>query len=158
LNSGPGKPGLRSGGSATGTFPVGAPRFILKSRMPHSEYRIRLSPCAPRPKASSLLFLDLCLSEMIPAALEIRGMSPCSEERTMPKKPKIDHEYHASKDKMKITIQGYSPSKKAREVIMKKVIRQLEGNPDRLIADAKIKSKKKPHNPQKESKLIEIGD
>jgi hypothetical protein len=30
----------------------------------------------------------------------------------MSKKPKIDHEYHARKDKMKITIKGYSPSKK----------------------------------------------
>jgi hypothetical protein len=76
----------------------------------------------------------------------------------MSKKLKIDHEYHAAKDKMKITIQGYSPNKKAREVIMKKVIRQLESNPDRLIADVKKKSKKKPHNPQKESKLIEIRD
>jgi hypothetical protein len=76
----------------------------------------------------------------------------------MSKKPKIYHEYHDGKDKMKITIQGYSPSKKAREVIMKKVIRQLESNPERLIADAKMESKKKPHNPQKESKLIEVGD
>ena len=66
----------------------------------------------------------------------------------MSKKPKIDHEHHAAKDKIKIT----------REVIMKKVIRQLESNPDRLIADVKKKSKKKPHKPQKESKLIEIGD
>ena len=33
----------------------------------------------------------------------------------MSKKPKIDHEYHAGKDKMKITIHRYSPSKKARE-------------------------------------------
>jgi hypothetical protein len=33
----------------------------------------------------------------------------------MPKKPKIDHEYHAGKDRMKMTIQGYSPNKKARE-------------------------------------------
>lgn len=30
----------------------------------------------------------------------------------MSKKPKIDHKYHAGKDEMKITIQGYSPSKK----------------------------------------------
>jgi hypothetical protein len=41
---------------------------------------------------------------------------------------------------------------------MKKVTRQLESSPDRLIADSKKKSKNGPHNPQKESKLIEIGD
>ena len=35
----------------------------------------------------------------------------------MSKKPKIDHEYHAGKDKMKITIQGYSPSKQSRNTI-----------------------------------------
>jgi hypothetical protein len=76
----------------------------------------------------------------------------------MSKKPKVDHEYHAAKNKMKITIRGYSPSKKTREAIMKKVTRQLESSPDRLIADSKKKSKNGPHNPQKESKLIEIGD
>ena len=76
----------------------------------------------------------------------------------MSKKPKIDHEYHAGKDKMKITIQGYSPGKKAREAIMKKLTQQLESSPDRLLADAKQKSKRKPHNPQKESRLIEVGD
>ena len=57
----------------------------------------------------------------------------------MSKKPKVDHEYHAGKDKMKITIQGYSRSKKTREAIMKKVMRQLESSPDRLIADSKKK-------------------
>lgn len=75
----------------------------------------------------------------------------------MSKTPKIEHEYHAGKDKMKITIRGYSPSKKARETIIKKLITQLESSPDRLQAEAK-KSGKKPHNPQKESKLVEVGD
>ena len=75
----------------------------------------------------------------------------------MSKTPKIEHEYHAGKDKMKITIRGYSPSKKARETIMKKLMKQLESSPDRLQADAK-KSGKKPRNPQKESKLVEVGD
>ncbi len=75
----------------------------------------------------------------------------------MSKTPKIEHEYHAGKDKMKITIRGYSPSKKARETIIKKLMKQLESSPDRLQAEAK-KSGKKPHNPQKESKLAEVGD
>ena len=80
----------------------------------------------------------------------------------MSKKPKIDHEYHAGKDKMKITIQGYSPSKKSRNTIMKKLIGQLEDSPDRLVADVKKNSRKEPgkklHGLQKESRLAEIGD
>ena len=77
----------------------------------------------------------------------------------MSKKPKIDHEYHAGKDKMKITIQGYSPSKKSREAIMKKLMEQLEHSPDRLVADAKKDSPgKKLRGRQKASRLIEVGD
>lgn len=80
----------------------------------------------------------------------------------MSKKPKVDHEYHAGKDKMKITIQGYSPSKKSRDAIMKKLMAQLEGSPDRLVADAKKKSTKEPgkkiRGQQKVSRLIEVGD
>ena len=68
------------------------------------------------------------------------------EERKMkmPKKLKLDHAYHAGKDKMKITVQGYSPSKNVRDAIMKKLIEQLEGSADRLVADAKTDSKKAP--------------
>jgi hypothetical protein len=80
----------------------------------------------------------------------------------MSKKPKIDHEYHSGKDKMKITIQGYSPSKKARDAIMKTLIDQLERSPDRLIAGAKEESKKAPGKKlrglQKTSRLVEVGD
>lgn len=75
----------------------------------------------------------------------------------MPKTPKIEHEYHAGKDKMKITIRGYSPSKKTREAIVEKLMKQLESSPDRLQADAK-KSDKKPRGSQKDSKLVEVGD
>jgi hypothetical protein len=80
----------------------------------------------------------------------------------MSKKPKVDHEYHAGKDKMKITIQGYSPSKKARDAIVKQLMTQLESSPDRLQADAKKRSSKAPgkkiRGQQKQSKLIEVGD
>ena len=80
----------------------------------------------------------------------------------MSKKPKVDHEYHAGKDKMKITIQGYSPSKKSRDAIMKKLMAQLEGSPDRLVADVKNKSTKEPgkkiRGQQKVSRLIAVGD
>ena len=79
----------------------------------------------------------------------------------MPKEPKIDHQYHAAKDKLTITIRGYSLSKKARSGIMEKVMKEVERKPDRLIADAKKSKKgdgKMPRGHQKESKLIEIGD
>jgi hypothetical protein len=80
----------------------------------------------------------------------------------MSKKPKIDHEYNAGKDKFKITIHGYSLSKKARGDIVKKLMSQVERSPDRLVADAKKKSKKGPGKKlpglQNASKLIEVGD
>ena len=80
----------------------------------------------------------------------------------MSKKPKIDHEYNAGKDKFKITIHGYSLSKKARGAIVKKLMSEVERSPDRLVADAKKKSKKGPGKKlpglEKPSKLIEVGD
>jgi hypothetical protein len=80
----------------------------------------------------------------------------------MSKKPKIDHEYHAGKDKMKITIEGYSPSKKSRDAIMTELMAQLEGSPDRLVADAKGSSGKAPgkklRGHHKASKLVLAGD
>jgi hypothetical protein len=63
---------------------------------------------------------------------------------------------------MKITIQGYSPSKKSRDTILKKLMVQLEGSPDRLVADVKKNQKKAPGKKlrglQKTSKLLEVGD
>ena len=80
----------------------------------------------------------------------------------MSKKPKIDHQYQAGKDKFKITIHGYSLSKKARDAIMKTLLSAVERSPDRLIADAHMKSKKGPGKKlrglQKTNKLIEVGD
>jgi hypothetical protein len=80
----------------------------------------------------------------------------------MSKEPKIDHEYHAGKDKLKITIRGYALSKKARGAIMKNLIAEVERKPDRLIAAARKSAKKgtdkKLPKSQKVSKLIEVGD
>ncbi len=80
----------------------------------------------------------------------------------MSRKPRIDHEYQAGKDKFKITIHGYSPSKKARDAIMKTLLSAVERSPDRLIADARKNSKKRPGKKlrglQKTSRLIEVGD
>jgi hypothetical protein len=69
-------------------------------------------------------------------------------------KKKIDHEYHAGKDKMTIKIKGYSPGKKTRAAIVQSVIDELESSPDR----PNKKSKRLPHNPQKRSRLEEVGD
>jgi hypothetical protein len=85
----------------------------------------------------------------------------------MSKKPKIDHDYHAGKDKLTITIHRYSlESKKTRDAIMKKLMANLESKPDRLVAGAKQRSEKKGagkklkklRGQQKTSRLIEIGD
>jgi hypothetical protein len=81
----------------------------------------------------------------------------------MSKKPKIEHDYNAGKDKLTITIHRYSlKNKKTRDAIMKKLMANLESKPDRLVAGAKKKSKKgtgkKLAGLQKESRLIEIGD
>jgi hypothetical protein len=84
-------------------------------------------------------------------------------EGEMSKEPKIEHDYHAGKDKLTITIHRYSlKSKKTRNAILERLMANLESKPDRLIADAKAKSKKEPgkklRGQQKASKLIVIGD
>jgi hypothetical protein len=61
------------------------------------------------------------------------------------KKPKIDHDYDAGKDKLTITIHRYSlKRKKTRDAIIQKLMANLEGKSDRLIANAKKKSMKGP--------------
>ena len=45
----------------------------------------------------------------------------------MAKKPEIEHEYHAKKDTLKITIHGYAlKSKASRDAIMKKIMVEVE--------------------------------
>ncbi len=81
----------------------------------------------------------------------------------MSKEPKIEHEYHAQKDRLTIKIRGYAlKSKKTRDAIMMKLMANLESKPDRLKADARKKAKagpgKKLRGQQQTSKLVEIGD
>jgi hypothetical protein len=85
----------------------------------------------------------------------------------MSKKPKIEHDYNAGKDKLTITVHRYSlESKKTRDAIMEKLMANLESKPDHLVADASKRSKKKKAGKrpktlrglQKSSRLIEIGD
>ena len=49
----------------------------------------------------------------------------------------IYHEYHAHKDKLKITVKEYALSKKARDQILKRIIADVQSKPDRLTAVAK---------------------
>jgi hypothetical protein len=84
-------------------------------------------------------------------------------ESEMSKEPKIEHEYHAHKDRLTIKIHRYSlESKKTRDAILMKLIANLESKPDRLKAEAKKKAKKgsgkKLRGQPKTSRLVEIGD
>jgi len=82
----------------------------------------------------------------------------------MSKNPKIEHEYHAGKDELKIWVHGYAlKSKKTRDKVMKTLCDEVEQSPDRLIEEAKTKAKtgitgKKLRGYQKDVKLIEVGD
>jgi hypothetical protein len=81
----------------------------------------------------------------------------------MSKKPKIKHGYDHDKDKMKITIRGYSLTKITRDEILENLIMQIESSPDRLHANArKSKGKaggKKSARDQKKkvSKVVDLS-
>jgi hypothetical protein len=61
----------------------------------------------------------------------------------MSKNPKIEHEYHAGKDELKIWVHGYAlKSKKTRDKVMKTLCDEVERSPERLIEEAKTKAKK----------------
>ncbi len=72
----------------------------------------------------------------------------------MSKKPKIKHGYDHDKDKMKITIRGYSLSKTTRDEILENLIVQIE-SPDRL---GKAGKKSARGHKKKVSRLVSVGD
>jgi hypothetical protein len=81
----------------------------------------------------------------------------------MSKKPKLQQEYHAGKDKFKISLHGYSlKSKASRDAILKKIRDEIEKGPTRSGAAAKKPAKKpagkKPRVARKDNKPIEAGD
>ena len=82
----------------------------------------------------------------------------------MSKNPKIEHEYHAGKDELKIWVHGYALKiKKTRDKVMKTLCDEVERSPDRLIREARAKAKKgtagkKLRGYPRDDKLIEIGD
>jgi hypothetical protein len=68
----------------------------------------------------------------------------------MSKKPSVEHEYDAKKDRLEITIKHYSLKKKSeRKDLMKHVLQELEG---------KEKQGKRLKNPWKQTKIPEVGD
>ena len=82
----------------------------------------------------------------------------------MSKEPKVEHEYHAHKDKLTIKIHRYSlKSKKTREALLMKLMANLESKPDRLTADEKNSDKRRPGKKNQRgqeinSRLVEVGD
>jgi hypothetical protein len=78
----------------------------------------------------------------------------------MSKKPSVQNDYHARKDRLEITIKRYSLKKKSeRKDLMKHVLRWLEGSPGLARANQKkAKGGKLPKIPWKETKLPVGGD
>jgi hypothetical protein len=56
--------------------------------------------------------------------------------------PRIDQEYHAGKDKFRVTMKGYALSKKARGEVLEKLVTIIERNPERMTPAAKTKTQK----------------
>lgn len=78
----------------------------------------------------------------------------------MSKEPSVDHDYHAKKDRLEITIKHYALKKKSdRDVLIKHILRRLERNPALAKATAKkAKRGKPPKSPARGARLAEVGD
>jgi hypothetical protein len=82
----------------------------------------------------------------------------------MSNNPKIEHEYRAGKDELKIWVHGYAlKSKKTRDKVMESLCDEVERSPDRLIEAAKTKAKngstgKNLPGYQRGVKPVEVGD
>ena len=78
----------------------------------------------------------------------------------MSKKPSVQNDYHAKKDRLEITIKHYSLKKKSeRKDLMKHLLQWLEGSPGLARAnEKKAKNGKLPKTPWKETKLPVGGD
>ncbi|KJC50319.1 hypothetical protein UB31_13295 [Bradyrhizobium sp. LTSP849] len=80
----------------------------------------------------------------------------------MSKKPSVDHDYHAKKDRLEITIKHYALEKKSdREDLVKHILRRLEKSPalaKATVKKAKAKLGKLPKSPGRGARLAEVGD
>ena len=78
----------------------------------------------------------------------------------MSKKPSVQNDYHAKKDRLEITIKHYALKKRSdREDLLMHLLRWLEGSPGLAKAtEKKAKKDKLPKTPWKETKLPPVGD
>jgi hypothetical protein len=78
----------------------------------------------------------------------------------MSKRPSVENEYHAKKDRLEITIKHYSLKKKSeRKDLTKRILHWLDGSPGLARANQKkVKGDKLPRNPWKETKIPIRGD
>jgi hypothetical protein len=78
----------------------------------------------------------------------------------MSKKPSVEHEYHAKKDRLEITIKHYSLEKKSeRKDIVKHLLHRLDGSAGLAEAnEKKVKGDKVPKSPWKQTKIPIGGD
>ena len=78
----------------------------------------------------------------------------------MSKKPSVQSDYHAKKDRLQISIKHYSLKKKSeRKDLMKHLLQWLEGSSRLAKAnEKKAKRDKLPKDPWKERKLPIQGD
>jgi hypothetical protein len=78
----------------------------------------------------------------------------------MSKKPSVQYEYHAKKDRLEITIKHYSLKKKLeRKDLMEHLLQRLEGGAGLAkAAEKKANRGKLPKTPWKETKLPPMGD
>jgi hypothetical protein len=72
----------------------------------------------------------------------------------MSNKPKIKHAYDHDKDRMKISIRGYSLSKITRDEILENLIMLIERSPDRLPTSKKAGKKSVLGRGKKVSKVV----
>jgi hypothetical protein len=79
-----------------------------------------------------------------------RGSNGVTKDRSMSKKPSVKAKYHAKKDRLEITIKRSGLKKKSER---KDLVKHLDAGLAR-----KAKGGKPPKNPQKETKIPEVGD
>jgi hypothetical protein len=72
----------------------------------------------------------------------------------MSKKPKIKHSYDHDKDRMKISIRGYSLSKITRVEILENLIMLIERSPDRVSTSKKAGMKSALGSGKKVSRVV----
>jgi hypothetical protein len=78
----------------------------------------------------------------------------------MSKKPSVQQEYHAKKDRLDVVVKHYSLKKKSeRKDLLKHLLRWLEGSPGLAKANRKkAKRDKLPKGSMKQTKLPLVGD